>query len=388
MSYDEQQLQDLFGQCGEVIQARILRDQNTSFSRRIGFVIMATKQMAQQAIQKLDNTMPPEVGGGTASEPIYVKYADEDGKNKRGGMSGGGHHHHHHNNHGVGHHHNHHHNQYQHRGNNPNSFNQFQNSFQNASFMMNNQQQQHQQQNTMSLANLSNSLANLGKMKNQRSNAHQNHRYNPILNANGGAANTIGMGNGNGAGGSGAAGPGINNVSNNSANFSNPWNLNMSNLNQGQPPFSAFNTSGVASGFDSLINNTLAGMNTNYMHHAAAAAHHQNTNFLESSLGVVIDGNKSLYNNNNNNNTSSASPTSTIYVYGIGQQASEADLYSLFANYGRISRVNVIKNSKTGLCKGFGFVVFESPDEANYAVHSMNGFMYNNRPLQVQLHNE
>ena len=71
-----------------------------------------------------------------------------------------------------------------------------------------------------------------------------------------------------------------------------------------------------------------------------------------------------------------------IYVYGLGQ-ANESDLYSLFTNCGRILRVNTIKNPKTGQSKGYGFVVFETYEEAYYAVHNMNGYIFNNRPLQV-----
>jgi RNA recognition motif-containing protein len=112
MTYDEQQLLDLFSQYGEVVQTRILRDQNTTFSRRIGFVIMATKQMAQVAIQNLDNTIP-----NGASEPIFVKYADEEGKKRgSGGGGGGGNSNNHRNNHQ--HRGNHHHNQHQHHHHN------------------------------------------------------------------------------------------------------------------------------------------------------------------------------------------------------------------------------------------------------------------------------
>ena len=46
-----------------------------------------------------------------------------------------------------------------------------------------------------------------------------------------------------------------------------------------------------------------------------------------------------------------------IYVHGIGQ-SNEYELYSLFSNCRRILRVNVVKNQKTGQCKGYGFVVF------------------------------
>lgn len=91
-NYDEKQLADLFSQYGEVIQVRLLRDQNTSFSRRIGFVIMGTKQMAQMAIAHLDNTVPPDAGN---TEPIYVKYADEEGKKRHPPNNMFSNHHHH-----------------------------------------------------------------------------------------------------------------------------------------------------------------------------------------------------------------------------------------------------------------------------------------------------
>jgi RNA recognition motif-containing protein len=84
LTFDEQQLIDLFSQYGDVVQARLLRDQSTTFSRRVGFVIMATKPMAQTAIQNLDNTVP-----SNATEPIYVKYADEEGKKRHGSHNHG-----------------------------------------------------------------------------------------------------------------------------------------------------------------------------------------------------------------------------------------------------------------------------------------------------------
>ena len=155
ISYDESQLAALFSQFGDVVQVRILRDQNTSFSRRIGFVIMSTKPMAQTAIQQLDNTIP---NGGT--EPIYVKYADEEGKRRHPPSS---------NNliqnqRGFG---------QQHLNDNflqqPNSSHGF--NFGNSpnSFMMS------------AAGSGQNQLSplNLGKIKTNRNNGHQN-RYNPI----------------------------------------------------------------------------------------------------------------------------------------------------------------------------------------------------------------
>jgi RNA recognition motif-containing protein len=74
-----------------------------------------------------------------------------------------------------------------------------------------------------------------------------------------------------------------------------------------------------------------------------------------------------------------------VYVYGIGPHASEPDLFALFQNSGRIVRVNVIKSQASGVGKGYGFVVFETYEEACNAVRQINGYVFNNRPLQVSL---
>jgi ELAV like protein 2/3/4 len=45
----------------------------------------------------------------------------------------------------------------------------------------------------------------------------------------------------------------------------------------------------------------------------------------------------------------------------------------------------VIKNQQSGIGKGYGFVIFETYEEACNAVRSINGYMFNNRALQVSL---
>lgn len=338
INYDETQLTEIFSQYGEVVQVRLLRDQNTSFSRRIGFVIMSTRAMAQHAIQQLDNTVP-----NGATEPIYVKYADEDGKKRHGPSQHNGHHNNRHNN-GFG------------------GQNQHQHNFQQNNF----QQQQQQQQgfgfnnpnsfmmgmgNNQSQLNQLNSLQNLGKMKNNRQSG-QN-RYNPIGGTTGfdNLINTIGTGNGgNSLGGGGGY------------NHPNNFGQQMGHLGhqQQQGPGQLQQQFGGGSGSNSSNLLDLSGGNLQM-------------ELGKSGLNPIGQGNGNI-----------------IYVYGIGQ-ANESDLYSLFSNCGRILRVNVIKNQKTGQCKGYGFVVFDTYEEAYFAVHNMNGYMYNHRPLQVQLnagHNE
>jgi|SRR3990172_6619358 len=52
----QQDVQDLFSQCGEVISTTIVRDKFTNQSRGFGFVEMATEEQAAEAIKKLNGT--------------------------------------------------------------------------------------------------------------------------------------------------------------------------------------------------------------------------------------------------------------------------------------------------------------------------------------------
>lgn len=348
LSFDEQLLHELFSQYGEVIQVRLLRDQNTAFSRRIGFIIMATKQMAQTAIQHLDNTIPPNGG----SEPIYVKYADEEGKKRHGpgGNSGGNMRM---NNQAImsqqqqQQQQQHHQNNYQNSNNYLSQQSAHGFNFNNPnSFMMSNNNQ-----NAGLNPLVANNLQNLGKMKTNRSSGHQN-RYNPI----GGTGAAVG-GLNTQVGGMNNAGLNATNPGAPVSNY-NPWNMNMAAAAAViQQPYSQFGGSNQ----NNIVDVTGIGIGAG-------------------NLGMPMDTSKS----GGMGNSGAGNSGHIIYVYGIGQ-ANESDLYSLFSNCGRILRVNVIKNQKTGQSKGYGFVVFETYEEAYYAVHNMNGYMYNHRPLQVQL---
>ena len=53
----EQDLFDLFGQAGQVIEATIIMDRDTGRSKGFGFVEMSDEQGAQSAIERLNGTM-------------------------------------------------------------------------------------------------------------------------------------------------------------------------------------------------------------------------------------------------------------------------------------------------------------------------------------------
>lgn len=61
-STQQEEVEQLFSQCGQVVSATIVRDKFTNQSRGFGFVEMATEEQAAEAINKLNGT---QIGGRT-----------------------------------------------------------------------------------------------------------------------------------------------------------------------------------------------------------------------------------------------------------------------------------------------------------------------------------
>ncbi|KAL8293438.1 hypothetical protein RQP46_000139 [Phenoliferia psychrophenolica] len=66
----------------------------------------------------------------------------------------------------------------------------------------------------------------------------------------------------------------------------------------------------------------------------------------------------------------------TLRVTNLSEDATDADLWELFARFGKINRIYLGKDQDTGLCKGFAFVSFESKAEAEKAMGKINGLPY------------
>lgn len=80
-SADNQQLTDLFGAFGEVVEATVVMDRDTGQSKGFGFVQMATDDAARNAIQSLNGTM---LGNRT------IRVNEAQPRPERGGGGGGG----------------------------------------------------------------------------------------------------------------------------------------------------------------------------------------------------------------------------------------------------------------------------------------------------------
>lgn len=73
-----------------------------------------------------------------------------------------------------------------------------------------------------------------------------------------------------------------------------------------------------------------------------------------------------------------------VYIYGIGQRATQEEIYALFQPFGRVLRVDIIIDFNTGLCKGYAFVAMEQYQEAQMAIQGLNATPFHGRQLQVR----
>jgi len=78
------ELEQLFMPFGEVVQCRVLSNQNTGESRGVGFVLFSTRDQAEAAVEALNNSTPHGFPG-----PLVVQFAEENANKKREDKRGG-----------------------------------------------------------------------------------------------------------------------------------------------------------------------------------------------------------------------------------------------------------------------------------------------------------
>jgi len=72
-----------------------------------------------------------------------------------------------------------------------------------------------------------------------------------------------------------------------------------------------------------------------------------------------------------------------LFVGGLSFDTTEQSLEDVFAKYGQIAEVVVIKDRETHRSRGFGFVTFDNPDDAKDAMMAMNGKSLDGRQIRV-----
>lgn len=77
--------------------------------------------------------------------------------------------------------------------------------------------------------------------------------------------------------------------------------------------------------------------------------------------------------------------STNIYVGNLTYGTDNADLETLFSQYGEVAGAQVIKDRETGRSRGFGFVEMGSSEDAQKAIAELNGRDVNGRQLTVNL---
>ncbi|RLV58284.1 RNA-binding protein [Parashewanella curva] len=76
-------------------------------------------------------------------------------------------------------------------------------------------------------------------------------------------------------------------------------------------------------------------------------------------------------------------PTKTLYVGNLPYRVHENEVKELFAKYGPVNSVRLVRDRKTGRRKGFGFVEM-SDTGADKALGKLNDYSFQERTLKVR----
>jgi RNA recognition motif-containing protein len=72
-----------------------------------------------------------------------------------------------------------------------------------------------------------------------------------------------------------------------------------------------------------------------------------------------------------------------IFVRNLDPTTTEAQLKDLFAAYGSVETVTIVKDRDTSGPRGFAFIEMTDAAEAKAAIESLNGFRLNDRALRL-----
>jgi RNA recognition motif-containing protein len=73
----------------------------------------------------------------------------------------------------------------------------------------------------------------------------------------------------------------------------------------------------------------------------------------------------------------------SIYVGNLSYEVTEADLTSVFAEYGSVKRVQLPTDRETGRMRGFGFIEMGTDAEETAAIEALDGAEWMGRDLKV-----
>lgn len=72
-----------------------------------------------------------------------------------------------------------------------------------------------------------------------------------------------------------------------------------------------------------------------------------------------------------------------LYVGSLHFNITEDMLRGIFEPFGRIDRIELMRDPENSRSKGYGFISFFDPDDAKKALEQLNGFELAGRPMKV-----
>jgi len=74
-----------------------------------------------------------------------------------------------------------------------------------------------------------------------------------------------------------------------------------------------------------------------------------------------------------------------LYIKNLDDSVTDEILRDSFVDFGNITSACIMRDTKTGRSKGFGFVCYSTPEEATRAISEMNNKRFANKPIYVAL---
>ena len=74
-----------------------------------------------------------------------------------------------------------------------------------------------------------------------------------------------------------------------------------------------------------------------------------------------------------------------LFVGNLSFNTTENDLQEAFAPHGQVVEANLMMDRMTGRSRGFAFITYSTPDEAQKAIAAMNGAQLDGRALTVNI---
>ncbi|CAI8596229.1 unnamed protein product [Vicia faba] len=84
----------------------------------------------------------------------------------------------------------------------------------------------------------------------------------------------------------------------------------------------------------------------------------------------------------------SSTPSTKLFVGGVSYSTDEQSLREVFARYGEVVDVRIIMDRETGRSKGFGFITYNTVEEASSALQALDGQDLHGRRVGVNFANE